>query len=191
MARHLALAFVFASLAACASTTPSANQKPVYPPTEATGSTARCEKICDLQVVASTIDAFCDALVAKSKDRLGETPTCRAEGPLGLPTRDDALVRDAMVVDLTVKDQARYAVLALRTERGWELATELGAVKGAAANDDAAVKIVGARPVDAPELSPFGVEVRVRVSAQGESADKIFVCGRTGAETKCPRAIVL
>jgi len=178
-----------ALLVGCASGGNTPGAKPVYPPSEVAGTAAKCEKICDVQVSSTTVETFCDALVQKTQSLFGEAVTCKVQGPLGLPTRDDAAVRDAMVVDLIAKD-ARYSVLALRTEAGWELAVELGAVRGAAAEKDDALKVVGARAVDAPELTPYGVEIRVRITAQGEQVDKVFVCGKTGKTTGCPRAIV-
>ncbi len=176
----------------CASGSNAPGTKPVYPPSEVAGTDAKCEKICDVQVSATTVEAFCDELVKKTTTMLGSTPTCTPQGPLGLPTRDEAAVRDAMVVDLVVTqpESARYSVLALRTETGWELAAELGTFRGAAVESSEALKVVGARPVDSPDLNPFGVEIRVRITAQGDSVDKVFVCGKKGKQTGCPRAIV-
>lgn len=181
-----------AVLVGCASGTNAPGTKPVYPPSEVAGTEAKCEKICGVEVSATTVEAFCEALVQKTSAVLGATPTCKPQGPLGLPTRDEAAVRDAMVVDLVVSspEDARYSVLALRTETGWELAAELGAFRGAAVESSEALKVVGARPVDSPDLTPYGVEIRVRLNAQGDSIDKVFVCGKKGKQTGCPRAIV-
>ncbi|MBI2390718.1 MAG: hypothetical protein HYV09_14105 [Deltaproteobacteria bacterium] len=182
---------LLASLAVgCASTTNKPGQHPVYPPSEISGPSAKCEKFCDVQVVAGTVETFCDALLEKTRALVGDKATCKAQGPLGVPTRDEAVVRDAMVVDVVVPDDARYSLVTLRTERGWELAGELGAVRGAAIEQPDSLKIVGVRPVDAPELKPFGVEIRVRIQAQGDSVDRVFVCGRKGDVTTCPRAVV-
>jgi len=181
-----------ALLVGCASGGNVPGAHPVYPPSEVAGTANKCEKICDMQVVSATVETFCDALVKKTEGVLGSSVTCKTQAPLGLPTRDDAAVRDAMVVDLTVTkpEDARYSVLALRTESGWELAAELGMVRGAAADHEDALKVVGARAVDAPELNPYGVEIRVRINAQGEQVDKVFVCGKKGKNMSCPRAIV-
>ncbi len=189
---HRAL-FLSASLAlGCAATLNAPGQKPVYPPSEVAGRIAKCEKICDVHVVATTIESFCIELADKTRAIFGGAPSCKPQGPLGLPTRDEAAVRDAMVVDLIVTEpeDAKYSVLALRTDKGWELAAELGAVKGAAVEKADALRVVGARPVDAPELTPFGVEIRIRIEAQGETVDKVFVCGKHNDAAACPRAIV-
>jgi hypothetical protein len=184
----LALAFVASSFA-CAPAASGPAKPPVYPPSDVSGAAAKCEALCDLQVASPTVETFCDALLGKAKDRLGAQATCKVQGPLGLPTRDEAAVRDAMVVDL-FSQEVRYAVLALRTESGWELAAEIGALRGTAIDQPEALKVVGARPVEAPDLAPYGVEVRVRIEAQGDRVDKVFVCGRRGKELTCPRAIV-
>jgi len=182
----------FALLTGCASSTNAPGQRPVYPPSEVTGTAAKCEKICDVQVVATTVEGFCDALVAKTRDVLGAKVTCKTQGPLGLPTRDDAAVRDAMIVDLSTHEpeDARYSVIALRTDRGWELAAEVAVVRGAASEKPESMRVVGARPVEASELAPYGVEIRVRIEAQGDAVDKVFVCGKKGKDTSCPRAII-
>lgn len=176
----------------CATTVNGPGQKPVYPPSEVEGKTAQCEKICDVHVVATTIESFCIDLADKTRAIFGNAPTCKPQGPLGLPTRDEAAVRDAMIVDLIVSspEDAKYSVIALRTDKGWELAAEIGSVRGAAVEKPDALRVVGARPVDAPELSPFGVEIRVRIEAQGNSVDKVFVCGKHKDAPGCPRAIV-
>lgn len=176
----------------CAATVNAPGQKPVYPPSEINGKTAHCEKICDVKVVATTIESFCIDLADKTRAIFGVAPSCKPQGPLGLPTRDDAAVRDAMLVDLIVTspEDVKYSVLALRTDKGWELAAELGSVRGAAVEKPDALRVVGARPVDAPGLSPFGVEIRVRIEAQGETVDKVFVCGKHHDAAACPRAIV-
>lgn len=192
LARLSFFAFVSIGCAVgCATTPGKPGQHPVYPPSEIEGPSAKCEKFCDVQVVAGTVEKFCDALLEKTRALVGDNATCKTQGPLGVPTRDEAVVRDAMVVDVVVpSDAARYSLLSLRTERGWELAGELGLVRGAAIEQPDALKIVGVRPVDAPELKPFGVEIRVRIQAQGDSVDRVFVCGRKGDVTTCPRAIV-
>jgi hypothetical protein len=182
-----------ALLVGCASGGNAPAGKPVYPPSEVAGTIATCEKICDVQAISTTVETFCDVLVQKTQGILGDSVTCQMRGPLGLPTRDEAAVRDAMVVDLTVTkpEDARYSVLALRTASGWELAAELGAVRGAAVSSDDSFKVVGARPVDSPDVSPYGVEIRVRITEQsGEQVDKVFVCGKTDKNTSCPRAII-
>lgn len=189
------LAFVVGSFACvgasgCAEGSGSKSKFPVYPPSDVSGPVAQCEKLCGLEVYAETIDEYCTALAAKAKDRVGEA-TCKPQSPLGLPTRDEAAVRDAMVVDLFVKSpELRVSTLALRTDRGWELATELGTFEGAAIENPESLKVVGARPVDADGLAPYGVEVRVRIDAQGDKVDKVFVCGRKGKAVACPKAVV-
>jgi hypothetical protein len=176
----------------CAASINAPGQKPVYPPSEVEGTSAKCEKICDVHVVATTIESFCIELADKTRSIFGTAPSCKPQGPLGLPTRDEAAVRDAMIVDLIVTspDDAKYSVIALRTDRGWELAAEIGSVRGAAVEKPDALRVVGARPVDAPGLSPFGVEIRVRIEAQGNSVDKVFVCGKHKDASSCPTAIV-
>lgn len=176
----------------CATPVNGPGLKPVYPPTEISGATAKCEKVCDIHVVATTIESFCIELADKTRAVFGTAPRCKPQAPLGLPTRDEASVRDAMIVDLfvTSPEDAKYSVLALRTDKGWELAAEIGSVRGAAVEKIDSLRVVGARPVDAPELSPFGVEIRVRIEAQGESVDKVFVCGKHNDASSCPRAII-
>ncbi len=179
------------SVVGCAGGSGGKTKYPVYPPSDVSGPVAQCEKLCDLEVYGETIDEFCADLVKKANDRVGAA-TCKPQSPLGLPTRDEAAVRDAMVVDLFVPspNEMRISTLALRTERGWELATELGKLEGAAIESPDSLKVVGARAVDADGLAPYGVEVRVRIDAQGELVDKVFVCGRKGKSVTCPKAVV-
>ena len=177
------------ALAAC-TTAPTAKGPHYEPATEVAGDPARCDGFCDLKAQGQTLEALCDAIVAQSKDKYAQTPTCHAENPIGIWIDDAAAVHDVAIVDMTTKEdgeETRYALLALSTDRGWELAREIGSVKGE--GDARAWKVTTARAADVPGLAPFGVEVHVRIGDE-TAHERVFVCGVGGGNAvSCPVAV--
>ena len=183
-ASALGLLSLFTLAIGCASTA-TPGKRAVYRPSEVIGVTAHCEKVCDVKAAASSLQLLCDAVVERTKDRFESTAKCKANHPLGIPTEPDAAVHDAAILDLAVGSDS-YALLALHTDKGWELAQEIGRTK-----QNGEMTIVGARPVEVPELAPYAMEVRIRIVVDGEKRDRVFVCGHTSAGAMaCPRAIV-
>ena len=185
----LAFSLSSVALAAC-STAPTAKTPHYEPPTEVAGDPARCDGFCDVKAKGQTLEALCDAIVAQSKDAFAQTPTCHAENPIGIWIDDAAAVHDVAIVDVTTKqdgEETRYALLALSTDRGWELAREIGSVKGE--SEAKAWKVTTARAADVPGLAPFGVEVHVRIGDEA-SHERVFVCGVGGGNAvSCPVAV--
>jgi hypothetical protein len=184
------LALTLSSLALVACTSgPSAKTPHYEPPSEVAGDPARCDSFCDMKARGQTLDQLCDAIVGQTKDKFAQAPTCKAENPIGIWIDDSAAVHDVAIVNVTSKvdgDETRYALLALSTDRGWELAYEIGSVKGA---DTKAWKVTTARAADVPGLAPFGVEVHVRMGDEG-GHERVFVCGVGGSkDVSCPVAV--
>jgi hypothetical protein len=183
------LAFSASSLLLACSTAPSAKTPHYEPASIVAGDPARCDGFCDVKAKGQTLDGLCDAIVVQSKDKFAHAPTCRAENPIGIWIDDAAAVHDVAIVDVTTRDEGgeetRFALLALSTDRGWELAHEIGSVKG---TDAKAWKVTTARAADVPGLAPFGVEVHVRIGE--DSHERVFVCGVGGANAiSCPVAV--
>jgi hypothetical protein len=183
------LALTLSSLAVAACTTAPGAKSPHYePPSEVAGDPARCDGFCDLKAKGQTLEALCDAIVAQSKEKFAQTPTCQAENPIGIWIDDSAAVHDVALVDVVTKvdgEETRYALLALSTDRGWEVAREIGSVKG----ETKAWKVTTARAADVPGLAPFGVEVHVKLGEEG-GHERVFVCGVSGSkDVACPVAV--
>ncbi len=178
---------VFALLvAACAAPEPKA-PRISHKPSEVVGVSAKCEKICDVQARAETLHALCDSIVSATKDKFSAPASCKPDQPIGFMSDGDTAVIDAAMLEVVVKKPAekRYAVLAIRTDKGWELAREL-----AVGGTSAAMKVTAARPVEVPELVRYGVEVKVRVEDDANKAERVFVCGvQQGGTVSCPVAV--
>lgn len=177
------------SLAACTSAATSSGPR-YAPPSDTVGTRAKCEGLCNVQAQGQTLEQLCSAIVDQTKGELATPPTCRAEHPIGLWITGSAAVHDAVIVDVTMKEngeESRYALLALSTDKGWELAREVGKVQGQASEN--ALQVVGARAADAPGLAPYAVEVRVRIDDGATKSDRVFVCGVSGSGVTCPTAI--
>ena len=176
------------ALAACGNA-PTAKTPHYEPASIVEGDPARCDGFCDVKAQGQTLDALCDSILMQSKDKFAQAPTCRAENPIGIWIDEAAAVHDVAIVDVTTQvegEETRYALLALSTDRGWELAREIGSVKGV---DAKSWKVTGARAADVPGLAPFGVEVHVRAGDE-TSHERVFVCGVGGGNAvSCPVAV--
>lgn len=152
----------------------------------------RCEKVCDIEAHAPSLLGLCDQLTERTKASFEVAPKCAAERPIGMWNDSETVVHDAAIVNLTVMAKAgtkKYALLAISTDRGWELAREVAMI-GSSEKSKGTVEIIVARPVEIPELKKYGVEVKVRVEADEGKATRVFICGidPSGA-VKCPVAV--
>jgi len=188
-------AFLFGSLIATFALGCGGPTKPAsairHAPSEVVGTTARCEKVCDIEARAASLNALCDQIVERTKSSFEVAPKCAAERPIGMWSDTETAVHDAAIVNLTVNAKSgakKYALLAISTERGWELAREVASL-GTSDGSKSSLEVTAVRPVELPELAPYGVEVKVRVDGEDGKATRVFVCGVQGGAVKCPVAI--
>lgn len=188
MARSIlpfALASFSLSLAACGSSQ-TGPQAPHYnPPDDVVGTTARCEKMCELHAQGQTLDQLCTSIVEKTKGTFAHEATCKSEAPMGIWIADGAAVHDAAFVDVETNEDGetmRYVALALSTDKGWELAHEVARLPASAGG----LKVLAARAADVPGLQPFGVEIKVQL---GDAEERVFVCGVSENAVTCPVAV--
>jgi len=145
----------------------------------------KCEKLCDLQVKAPTLDALCQGVEAKANAVLGGKSTCIARKPFGAIVDGSLAVKDATIVDVS-SDSTRVALLALQTQTGCVIAREFGAVTVGT------VQLVASRPVDITGLEPAAFELRVALNVGNDTTERLFACGLSGDGTvRCPLSLVV
>jgi hypothetical protein len=174
-------------LAGCGATNNAAKEPHFAPPSEVTGDSARCDGLCDLHATGQTLDALCNDVATKSKDAFTATPTCTAQRPIGIWVADSGAVHDAAFVEVTGQQEGsevHYAILALSTDRGWEVAREVARLPASSA-----LKVKAARAAEVDGLAKFGVEIRIQVDGDDHVIDRTFVCGVAGNEVTCPIAV--
>lgn len=144
-----------------------------------------CDAFCDFDVRAASLDALCASLKEKSA---AMNPKCDPRAPLDIGRDEDLAIRDAALLDVEANGR-RWAILALQTDLGWEVAREIGSV-GDAAGDHLGVTHI--EPVDVPGLAPAALEIHVAVGHDGALTDRLFVCGVRGTgDVVCPLAAVI
>jgi hypothetical protein len=185
----LFLAIASASLSlflfACTGSQSDAKTPHYNPPDDVVGTNAKCERLCDLQAKGQTLEQLCTDVTQKSHGVFAHETTCHAENPIGIWIDDKAAVHDAAFVDIeTTEDgeQTRTVLLALSTDRGWEIAHEVAHVPASSG----AIKLIAARAADVPGLQPYGVEIKLRV---GDGGELVFVCGVSSNAVTCPVAV--
>ena len=180
-----AVASAALSMLACAGSQTDAKTPHYNPPDEVVGTTAKCERLCDLQAQGQTLEQLCTSITEKSRGTFSHETTCHAENPMGIWIDEKAAVHDAVFVDVDTTEDGeptRTVLLALSTDRGWEVAHEVAHVVG----QTKALEVITARAADVPGLKPFGVEIKVHV---GDGDDRFFVCGVSANAVTCPVAV--
>ncbi len=145
----------------------------------------KCEKICDVQIKAASLDALCRALEPKASELLGQKTSCVARKPFGAIVDGSLAVKDATILDLSAEG-ARVAMLALQTQTGWVVARELGAVK------TGTVTLVASRPVDITGLEPAAFQLRISIAEGDKTTERLFACGLSGdGAVRCPLSLMV
>lgn len=190
-----AAALVLSALAGSCSRVASVTSAPATPPKTALvahderGWQVACEKFCNVEARAKTLEALCATIVDRSANAIGGGATCTPRAPLDIGVAAPVAIKDAALVDVVTKEHRRFALLALGGELGWVFARELGSVGDGTSEH---IGVLATRPVDVAGLEPEAIEVRVVIGRDGVRSERLFVCGLEGdGGVSCPLAAVV